>query len=458
MKKIMVLLLLTVLLRLLGGCEFPVAQGQTQPPQETVHIHTITQSRVVRPLSCTTDELTAGYCACGQYMEQVSQRAPGSHQFREDSCIACGATLGTDLEFRWNQDTGSYTVVGMGECKTAYLVIPDTVDGKPVTAIGPAAFFGQKELQQVEVPEGIVSIGQAAFSDTLTLHTVLLPYSLKTVDTLAFSECWNLKEIYLPASVQFLGENALLSHGVLENIHVSFANPWFSSMDGVLFDRKKTALLSYPSGRQQTHYTVPSTVKTIGDHAFQRSDHLVTVELPDQLEIIGSSSFYLCRGLKSVDFKPALREIGNEAFSYCRSLEKVDLPEGVTVVGDAAFSGCFQLEIAWVPNSVTKLGRHAFSNCTALKRLTIGSGVRRLPDNLCAMSTSLEVLTVAMVREIGKNALFDCFGLLEIRFAGTIEQWEQVKKGQDWDSSVGRYTVQCKDGAVTYRPEKPEET
>ncbi len=451
MRKFWILLFLIGLLGCIFGCT-----SNTQPVEST-HIHSVPGGQVVRPLSCTTDELTLGRCGCGALVEVVSRRAPGSHSFQDGVCTACGGVLGTELEFALSQDASSYTVVGMGTCTASYLVIPESFAGKPVTAIGTAAFFGQKTLLTVELPEGIQTIGQAAFSDTLGLHTVLLPGSLQKIDTLAFSECWSLRALYLPAGVQTLGENALLSHGVLEAVYVSQENPWFHSINGVLFNKDKTVLLSYPSGRANVRYTVPEGVRDIADHAFQRSENLLQVSLPNTVEHIGSSSFYLCLNLQYIHIPGSVRTIGDAAFSYCESLETADLPEGLVSLGAGAFSGCKKLEMARVPDSVVTLGSHAFSNCMVLKRLTIGSGVTALPESLCAMSTALEVLTVGNVTRVGENALLDCYSLLEIRFSGTLEQWEGAEKVEDWDRSVGKYTVQCTDGTITCTPE-PEES
>ncbi len=447
MRKFWILLFLIGLLGCISGCV-----SNTQPTEST-HVHSVPDGQVIRPLSCTTDELTLGRCGCGALVEVVTQRAPGEHSFQDGACTACGGILGTGLEFAPSQDGESYTVVGMGSCQASYLVIPERFAGKPVTAIGPAAFFGQKTLLTVEVPEGVQTIGQAAFSDTLALHTVLLPDSLHTIDTLAFSECWSLRSLYLPRGVQTLGENALLSHGVLEALYVCQDNPWLCSVNGVLFNKEKTVLLSYPAGRTAVRYTVPEGVRQIADHAFQRSENLQQVTLPDTVEVLGTSSFYLCLNLQYIHIPASVKTIGDTAFSYCESLETADLPQGLEALGAAAFSGCKKLQIAWIPDSVTALGSHAFSNCMSLKRLTVGSGVTALPDSLCALSTALEVLTVADVTQVGENALLDCYGLLEIRFSGTLEQWKLVEKADGWDESVGKYTVQCKDGTITCAPE-----
>lgn len=60
------------------------------------------------------------------------------------------------------------------------------------------------------------------------------------------------------------------------------------------------------------------------------------------------------------------------------------------------------------------------------------------------------------VTEIEYEAFCNCSGLTSIQFKGTVEEWQAIKKGSDWDSDTGDYTVTCtdgtvaKDGAVTY--------
>ncbi len=81
------------------------------------------------------------------------------------------------------------------------LVIPSTIDGFPVTSIGDEAFYDDRNLKGVIIPEGVTSIGARAFYSCNVLKTIMLPSTLTTVDLTAFSDC-------IPTHIFFTGTKA----------------------------------------------------------------------------------------------------------------------------------------------------------------------------------------------------------------------------------------------------------
>ncbi len=398
MRKILILLTMILLACSLCACEITITITHSKPSE---HIHSLPNGQVVRQLSCTADERTVGRCSCGEYVELVTKKAPGSHRFQGNVCTVCLAQLGVDLEFRLQADGASYCVTGMGSCTAENLVIPGSFQGKPVTQIGPAAFFGQKNLLSVEISEGVEVIGHAAFSDTLALSRVQLPRSLKEIHTLAFSECWSLKTIFLPAGVQTLGGDALLSHGVLEAVYVSLGNPHLCDVDGVLYTKDMLRLLCYPSNKKGSTFTVPDTIKEIRSHAFARNENLQAIVLPEGLVKIAERSFYLCKELLEIVIPGSVQSIGAEAFAYCKAMKQVTLEEGVRQIERASFDGCTKLESVQLPLSLQVLPDFVFTHCTALRR---------------------------------------------VDYSGTVRQWQELEKGEDWSAYTSVSKIQCSDG------------
>ena len=64
----------------------------------------------------------------------------------------------------------------------------------------------------------------------------------------------------------------------------------------------------------------------------------------------------------------------------------------------------------------------------------------------CKSLTSIAIPSA--VSEIGMGAFANCTSLTDIQFAGTKEAWQAVKKGEDWDSETGDYTVTCTNGTI----------
>lgn len=75
-------------------------------------------------------------------------------------------------------------------------------------------------------------------------------------------------------------------------------NPNYSSVDGVLYNKDKTKLISVPIGI--AHITLPDTVKEIGRFAFAFCYNLKEVVLPETVTTVDSEAFYKLSGLKDI--------------------------------------------------------------------------------------------------------------------------------------------------------------
>lgn len=128
----------------------------------------------------------------------------------------------------------------------------------------------------------------------------------------------------------------------LQSITVESGNANFVSVEGVLFNKDVTTIICCPKVKGGT-YTVPTSVTSIGDQAFEA-----------------------CALLKSVNLPAGLKSIGSQAFASCRELTALIIPNGVTTIGTTAFSGCSSLASVVLPSSLTSIGSTAFANCTAL--------------------------------------------------------------------------------------------
>jgi hypothetical protein len=170
--------------------------------------------------------------------------------------------------------------------------------------------------------------------------------------------------------------------------------------------------------------TIPSSVTNIGSSAFYDCSGLTSITIPDSVTSIGSMAFHYCRGLTNITISNSITSIRNSTFEGCRNLTEITIPDGVTTIGGSAFNGCTGLASVTIPDGVTSIGEYAFKNCPALTSATI-------PDS---------------VTDIGRGAYSDCTGLTEITFNGTIEQWDVITKGSDWNKNVPATYAQCSDG------------
>ena len=180
--------------------------------------------------------------------------------------------------------TGNYyTVVGMGTCTDAKLVIPAEYEGKPVKAIGDYAFavydeekrayFGYDTITTVVVSEGIESVGSSAFFRCMNMRNIQLPDTLKKIDGGVFNGCSSLVELTVPEGITQLGHHFATECRSLQRV------------------------------------TLPSTLKSIGQDAFSYCGSLYEINLPVGLTAIGGEAFRACFSLKTIHLPATIRDI-----------------------------------------------------------------------------------------------------------------------------------------------------
>lgn len=129
-----------------------------------------------------------------------------------------------------------------------------------------------------------------------------------------------------------------------------------------------------------TSLTIPDSVTSIGDYAFEGCEKITSLTIPGTVVSIGEDAFHACNGLTNVIIENGVKNIGNYAFRGCRGLISISIPDSITVINDRVFETCTSLESITIPNSVTSIGARAFENCTSLKSITIPDGVTSIGD------------------------------------------------------------------------------
>lgn len=233
------------------------------------------------------------------------------------------------------------------------IIIPSTLGGYPVTAIGNRAFSNCSSLTSVVIPNGVTSIGVSAFDLCSSLTSITIPESVTTLSANTFGVCSSLTSINVMAN-----------------------NPMYCSLDGVLFNQDKTILIKYPTGRNGT-YTIPDSVISIGDEAFGSCTGLTSITIPNNVTSIGATAFIWCTSLASITIPDSVTNIGESAFYECSSLTTAAIGNGVTCISDYAFYYCYDLTTVTIPNSVTSVGIWAF-HCTNLVSVTIPNSVTHI--------------------------------------------------------------------------------
>ena len=219
------------------------------------------------------------------------------------------------------------SVTNIGEWAFARCVaLTNVVLSSKVTAINGQTFWFCYGLTEITIPNGVTKIGRQAFK-RCPLITVKIPDGVKAIEEEAFSECKNLARVTVPSSVTSIGQNAFASCSGLNSITVDAANPSYcSSEDGVLFNKEKTCLVSYPGGKAG-NFDIPSSVTKISDAAFQNCTYLTSVTIPDSVTMIDTGAFSGCHNLTGIYFKGDAPRLGQDVFAGLKKAKIYHLPE-----------------------------------------------------------------------------------------------------------------------------------
>ena len=272
----------------------------------------------------------------------------------------------------------------------------------------------ERDYQYALLDDGTVEItGYNGKAEKLTIPNMLNGKKVTSIDNRAFYLCNSLISIIIPDSVEKISVNPFAYCRTLKSIFVSSEHPYFFAIDGVLFRKADSCLISYPKGREYTTYNIPQGITAIGNSAFFCCDSLISVAIPDSVISIRDSAFSCCKSLTSITIPDSVTSIGDETFSSCVSLTSVTIPDSVTSIGDSAFSSCVSLTSVTIPDSVTSIGNIAFSFCTSLTSITIPDSVTFIGDSAFDFCESLTSVSIPdSVTFIGDNAFSGCPNLI----------------------------------------------
>jgi len=190
-----------------------------------------------------------------------------------------------------NYDVAIYPKAGytkivnyFGKKKTIHL--PEKINDLPAWSIGKNSFANNEDIEEVEIPEGVVRIQTRAFYKNISLNRVKSSADLKHIGVSSFEGCKNLRNL-----------------------------------------------------------SMPDSVITIDSRAFAYCRRLKNVKLPANLQLLGSKVFFGCSNLQQIIVPNHLRRIPVKAFAGCEKLREIIIPSNIVFIADDAFESCSQLGI-----------------------------------------------------------------------------------------------------------------
>ena len=269
------------------------------------------------------------------------------------------------------------------------VVIPETIDDKPVTAIAGYAFDGNTTITEVQLGQ-IRSLGRFVFRD-----------------------CTKLKTITIPKTVTVGGEygDGALEDSCVESVVFEEGIPGIPAniCDGA--SKLKTVVIPESPDPEQPY--------EIGERAFAGTA-LTSVVIPDSVNKIGGYCFSGCTQLKSVTLSKSLTAIGRYAFRNCEQLKELTIPKTVTVGGEygdgALEDSC--VETLTIADGMETIPAYLSMNNKALRTLILPESVTTIEEYAFYGCSNLETVISDRDLFVFRNTSFEkCVKLGDQRFA-----------------------------------------
>lgn len=195
----------------------------------------------------------------------------------------------------------------------------------------------------------VTGIKEHSFQKCSELNSIELPNTIESIGNYAFLDCTSLAGTFtLPAQLTQLGKGVFAGCKKLTDFDIISDNSYFSTLDGVLYNKNLTEIITYPNGKTNNEYVIPTGVTNIGNQAFQYCSHLEIIKIPSSVSEIGSNAFNNCTKLKELALPKGLTKIASYTFAGAVSLVSLNIPETVEIIEDDAFLDCVGLENLYV--------------------------------------------------------------------------------------------------------------
>lgn len=282
----------------------------------------------------------------------------------EETLYATGTSA---LLYSENLD-GTYSVTGISDHSIINIIIPMYHNGKLVSQIADKAFYDIR--------------------NSISAQSIVLPNSIIRIGERAFAMCQNLKSITIPASVEFIGAGAFGGCHTLKSIDVDPSSNHFSSIDGSLYNKSGTTLVSYAVGQLNPIFVSPEKLTTINAYAFFSCDNIEKIVLHKNVTSIDEEAFYNVTSLKEIE----VNEQNSHYISINGNLYTKDqktliqyaignsndlfaMPENVEKVGKNALIGATHLQTLIFSDKVSTITTDIFSSCYNLSNIKLGSSI-----------------------------------------------------------------------------------
>ena len=336
-----------------------------------------------------------------------------------------------DPVFDWDE-APNLRVLDMGDCELVdstvlpefgfHMQLEKIVLPKNIEELSLDSAIEESFLREIVLPPTMTYL--YGINNCERLEHIEIPESVDCIGEYALSGCPKLKELYIPKNVKDIRGGLLAGDKLIKEITVSEENPYFVSIDGVVYTRDLKTLVAYPCGSGRKVYKVPEGTKELGMGAFMESD-IEEIILPESLTSIGKDCFKFCEKLRQLIMPDSVTKLGFRSLAYCQCLEHLHLSTSLKAIEGQTFNSCVSLKRLDVPESVktidasaivwneegfeeiilnegvegitTEYGKKIFMHVkqSVLRKIYIPSTVKNLMTGIFFNCTDLESLVIA---------------------------------------------------------------
>ena len=385
----------------------------------------------------------------------------------------------SNLKYKEEEDSAS--VLGfLSGYNENYINIPAFYNDKPITSIANNAFY-ESNIYEAIISNNIINIGNQAFSNSSKLMSLTLGDNVSSISNTAFNNCYRLKEVINLSDIALsdtsnikkyakdiyenlnyeskiiYGDNSLIYY--LKNDELSIINYIGQSknitvpstyndinltkveayalydlgLESIVLNTGITELGKYSiSLNNLERFNLPTTLKIIGDSAFESSLSLTEITLQPSITEIGTGAFKNCKNLETINLNStAIASISDELFYDCESLSSLILPNTVKSIGCKSFYNASKLEFLNISN-VELLESNAFE-LSGLKTITIPNKITNIPDYAFSESKLESIIIPSTVSTIGECAFEEIKTLTSVTFNNGLQE---IKKEAFKDTKI----------------------
>ena len=324
-------------------------------------------------------------------------------------------------------------------------------------------------VSNIVFPSYIREFEKGAFSNQLSLKSITLPVNATSIADNAFENCSSLTKIEIPNNIENLGSHVFSGCGSLEEIKIgsgtkeigagafSGSNSKVTIENNMYFTSKEDSIIEASTGKLilgSNHSTIPSSVKVIGENAFEKSA-IKKIDIPSTVEriepcafidssleevtidakYVGSLSFVGCDNLNEVSINSNVSKIESNAFESLTNLKNLNLVNGIKEIDSYAFYGT-AIETLSIPRSLTSIDSTSFMDCSKIARITVDSLNEKYDSrnncNAIIDKTNDELIVGSSgsvipngVKAVGEYA-FTKRGINEINIPSTVEKVKEA--------------------------------